>query len=115
MRKMIAVGPLGTAAACGTTTPPPKAPTPDGTMSQQPSDDASRSLTEAECASLGQSIVEACHGTNTRSAQFGGWCGDVAQGVDSGTWIAECQKHMKYMDAVCFTSNPGIRAMMDCD
>jgi hypothetical protein len=104
-------------AACGTSAAPlAKSPTmSEGTTSPQASDEATRPLTNDECKSLGQSIVDACHGTNTRSAQFEGWCSDVIHGVDTGTWTADCEKHVKYMDAVCITSNTSIRSMMDCD
>jgi hypothetical protein len=104
------------AAACGaSSTPPSKTPPSEGAASEQPKDEATRSLSEDECKSLGQSIIDACHGTNTRSAQFEGWCGDVVHGVDTGSWVADCVKHVKYMDAVCITSNTSIRSMMDCD
>jgi hypothetical protein len=109
---------IGAAACASTTTPAantPKAPDSEGTASAQGKDEATRALSEDECKSLGQSITDACHGTNTRSAQFEGWCGDVVRGVDSGSWTADCVKHMKYMDAVCITSNTSIRSMMDCD
>jgi hypothetical protein len=109
---------LLTGAACGTQAAP-IAKTPnsvsEGTASQQPSDEATRHLTTDECKSLGQSITDACHGTNTRSAQFEGWCSDVMTGIDTGSWIADCEKHVRYMDAVCITSNTSIRSMMDCD
>jgi hypothetical protein len=105
---------LAGAAACGASSAPP-AKNAEGITSQQPNDEATRSLSEDECKALGQSIIEACHGTNTRSAELEGWCGDVVHGVDSGSWTADCAKHMKYMDAVCITSNTSIRSMMDCD
>lgn len=114
---------IAASAACASTssTPPPKAAaapaeaTSEGKTSQQPKDEATRQLTEDECRALGQSIIDACHGQNTRQAQFEAWCSDVVHGVDTGTWVADCAKHMKYMDAVCITSNTSIRAMMDCD
>jgi hypothetical protein len=107
---------LAGAAACGASSAPPaKTAAHDGIAAEQPKDEATRALSEDECRGLGQSIIEACHGTNTRSAQFEGWCGDVVHGVDSGTWTEDCVKHMKYMDAVCITSNTSIRSMMDCD
>jgi hypothetical protein len=108
---------LAGAAACGaSTTSTATAPkTAEGAASKQGQDEATRALTEDECKELGQSITDNCHGTNTRSAQFEGWCTDVIHGVDTGSWIADCVKHVKYMDAVCITSNPSIRSMMDCD
>jgi hypothetical protein len=102
-------------AACASNPAGPAKNESEGTTSQQGKDEATRALTQDECKALGQSILDACHGTNTRSAQFEGWCSDVIHGVDTGTWIADCEKHMKYMDAVCITSNTSIRAMMDCD
>jgi len=119
MRPLILFLLLG-AAACasttnGSTATSAKTPDSEGAASQQGKDEATRALTEEECKSLGQSIIDACHGQNTRSAQFEGWCSDVVHGNDTGTWVADCQKHMKYMDAVCITSNTSIRSMMDCD
>jgi hypothetical protein len=120
MRPLLLVLLLG-AAACASTTnnstavSPTKAPDSEGAASQQGKDEATRALSEDECKSLGQSIIEVCHGQNTRSAQFEGWCSDVVHGNDTGTWVADCAKHMKYMDAVCITSNTSIRSMMDCD
>jgi hypothetical protein len=118
---LIALLALTSVAACGgQTTPAAKSPaaastTSEGATSQQGKDEASRPLNGEECKELGQSITDACHGTNTRSAQFEGWCGDVIHGIDAGSWLSDCEHHIKYMDAVCFTSNTSIRAMMDCD
>lgn len=108
---------LAGAAACGASTTP-AAKNAEGATSQQAThqqDEATRPLTDDECKALGQSITDACHGTNTRSAQFEGWCTDVIHGIDTGSWLADCAKHIKYMDAVCITSNTSIRSMMDCD
>jgi hypothetical protein len=107
-----AVAACGGAAATGSS---PASESHHGATSAQGQDEATRALTHDECLSLGQSITEACHGTNTRSAQFEGWCSDVITGIDTGTWVADCEKHIRYMDAVCITSNTSIRAMMDCD
>ncbi|HEY5241730.1 MAG TPA: hypothetical protein VIJ22_09705 [Polyangiaceae bacterium] len=108
------------AVACGSA-PASKAkgPVDDGTgaTSGQGAGDkaANRPLTEAECHQLGQSIVDTCHGTNTRMATVEGWCRDVIVGVGSGSWIEDCEKHIKYVDAVCFASTDSVRSMMDCD
>jgi hypothetical protein len=103
------------AAACASNTPNARSADSEGNTAPQGKDEAARALSEDECKSLGQSIIDACHGQNTRSAQFEGWCSDVVHGVDTGVWISDCEKHMKYMDAVCITSNTAIRSMMDCD
>lgn len=105
-------------AACGSA-PPPKAHDPAegaGATSGQGSDNkANRALTKEECQQLGQSIIDTCHGTNTRIATIEGWCSDVVTGVGAGTWVDDCQKHIKYVDAVCFASTDSVRSMMDCD
>ena len=109
---------LAGAVACGgasSTTPPAEAPAHHGATSAQGNDEASRPLTHEECLQLGQSITDACHGNVTRSNVFEGWCSDVITGIDTGSWVADCEKHVKYMDAVCITSNTSIRSMMDCD
>jgi hypothetical protein len=116
---------LAGAAACGGSSPPPAASpssasestkeSSSGTTAAQGQDDPARKLTHEECLSLGESISQACHGTNTRSAELEGWCSDVIGGIDSGRWVSDCEKHVRYMDAVCITSNTSIRSMMDCD
>jgi hypothetical protein len=116
---------LAGAAACGGNAPPSAASPSSGSSSsssdssgstaQQGQDNPTRKLTHDECLSLGESITQSCHGTNTRSAELEGWCGDVIAGIGSGTWVADCEKHIRYMDAVCITSNASIRSMMDCD
>ncbi len=108
------------AAACGASNATTEAKSPaavseGSTAAQAKGDDAARALTEEECKELGQSIEDNCHGQNTRSAELQGWCSDKITGIGSGSWLADCTKHVKYMDAVCITSNPSIRAMMDCD
>jgi hypothetical protein len=108
---------------CGaSSTPPASSPSSDSsegsasgaTSKQGGKDEGNRKLTHEECLSLGESIKEACS-ANTRSAQYEAWCSDVVSGLGAGTWVDGCEKHIRYMDAVCFTSNPGIRSMMDCD
>jgi hypothetical protein len=86
-----------------------------GATSAQGTSEGARPLTHEECLSLGQSITDACNGTNTRSAQFEGWCSDAITGIGTGSWVTDCEKHIRYMDAVCMTSNTSIRSMMDCD
>jgi hypothetical protein len=122
--KTLAVLLLAGAAACGGNTPPPAASPsstsagssePSGATAQQGADNPARKLTHDECLSLGQSVTDSCHGTNTRSAELEGWCSDVIAGIGAGTWVADCEKHVRYMDAVCITSNSSIRSMMDCD
>ncbi|HEY1694566.1 MAG TPA: hypothetical protein VGG39_20490 [Polyangiaceae bacterium] len=113
---------LAGAVACGgasATSSPAEGPASNGNgngaTSAQGTNEAARALTHEECLSLGQSISDACNGTNTRSAQFEGWCSDVITGIGTGSWVTDCEKHIKYMDAVCITSNTSIRSMMDCD
>jgi hypothetical protein len=110
---------LLTGVACGSA-PPPKAHGPDespgGATAGQPADSkANRPLTHEECQQLGQSIIDTCHGTNTRIATIEGWCSDVITGVSAGSWVSDCEKHVKYVDAVCFASTDSVRSMMDCD
>jgi hypothetical protein len=102
--------------ACGSATPHANGPADGtGTTAQQPDDKATRALTHEECQQLGQSIVDTCHGTNTRIATIEGWCSDVITGVSVGSWVSECEKHIKYVDAVCFASTDSVKSMMDCD
>jgi hypothetical protein len=104
-----------TGVACGSSPPQPKGP-PEGATAGQPADTkATRPLSHEECAQLGQSIIDTCHGTNTRIATIEGWCSTVITGVGEGNWISDCEKHIKQIDAVCFASTDSVRAMMDCD
>jgi len=97
--------------------PPPQTPSP--TERQGENDVKPNSLTSAECESLGQWIVDACHDHSNmdRSSQTEGWCGDMrhAAGEEGGTWMSDCTKHVKKIDAACFRSTTTIRSMMDCD
>jgi len=107
-----------TAAACGSSpAPKSKGPTdgPGATAGQPADSKAVRPLTHEECEQLGQSITDTCHGTNTRIATIEGWCSDVITGLSVGTWVSDCEKHIKYVDAVCFASTDSVRSMMDCD
>lgn len=108
---------------CGaSTTAPASSPSSDsskpevsGATSRQGGDeDRTRKLTHEECLSLGESIRESCS-NNTRSAQIEGWCSDVVTGLSTGSWVTDCEKHVRYMDAVCMTQNTSIRSIMDCD
>jgi hypothetical protein len=104
-----------TVAACGSSPPKAKGPTEGATAEQAADHKANRPLTKEECEQLGQSIIDTCHGTNTRIATIEGWCGDVVTGVGVGTWVSDCEQHIKYVDAVCFASTDSVRSMMDCD
>ena len=106
---------LACAACGGSPAPKAQAPQETGATAQQPPDKANRPLTHEECKQLGQSIIDTCHGTNTRSDVVEGWCSDVITGVDSGNWLSDCEKHIKYVDAVCFAGTDSPKAMMDCD
>ncbi len=110
---------LMTTAACASA-PPPAAKsvheTSEGATESQPEDGkANRALSHEECEQLGQSIIDTCHSNNTRIATIEGWCGEVVSGVGAGSWVGDCEKHIKYVDAVCFASTDNVRAMMDCD
>jgi hypothetical protein len=123
MKTVTALLLVACAVGCGASpTPPATSPTsetapstPTGATSKQAQDEAARKLSHDECLSLGTTIADACRDTNTRSAQIEGWCSDIVAGVGTGSWIADCEKHVKYMDAMCITSNTSVRAMMDCD
>jgi hypothetical protein len=105
-----------TVAACGSSSPPKaKGPTEGATAEQAADKRATRALTHEECEQLSQSIIDTCHGTNTRIATIEGWCSDVIHGVSAGTWVSDCEQHIKYVDAVCFASTDSVRSMMDCD
>jgi hypothetical protein len=111
---------LMSAAACGSSPPPaaksPAPTTPEGATAGQPPDSrANRPLSHEECEQLGQSITDTCHSNNTRIATIEGWCSEVISGVSAGSWVGDCEKHIKYVDAVCFASTDNVRAMMDCD
>jgi hypothetical protein len=109
---------LSSAVGACASTPPPAAPPPSEAANAQ-GDSNTRALTRSECESLGQWIVAACHEriNMDRSEQAEGWCGEVVRGTsEGGTWVtAECMKHIKYMDDVCFRSTTKVRTLMDCD
>ena len=110
-------------AACAATDPSPKdpssvaSPSGSGATSRQPSDDAARPLTKAECESLGGWLVDACNNRpNSRSAQIDGWCSDMVRTINDGSWATgDCAQHIKYVDSVCFRSTTSVRNLMDCD
>ena len=102
--------------ACGSSEPKAKDPSAPGATAAQPADKkTNRPLTEEECQQLGQTIIETCRNNNTRSAVMEGWCSDVSTGVGTGSWVADCQKHIRFVDAVCFANNDSVQGMMDCD
>jgi hypothetical protein len=110
-------------AACAATETSPKDPSSEsdssgkGATSRQGSDDAARPLTNAECTSLGEWLVQSCHDRpNSRSAQIDGWCSDTVRSVGESSWVTdECMQHVKYMDYVCLRSATNVRALIDCD
>jgi hypothetical protein len=103
------------ALSCGGSTPPPSAPSPSHTA-KPAADDPNRPLDENECQSLGQRLSEACQGRpNERSARVDGWCSDLVRGVDGGSWMHDCLKHIRYMDSACLRSASNVHAMMECD
>jgi hypothetical protein len=102
--------------ACGSSEPRAKAPSESGAAAAQPADTkTARPLTHEECEQLGQTITETCRNNNTRSAVMEGWCSDVSTGVGTGSWVSDCEKHIRYVDAVCFANNDSVKGMMDCD
>jgi hypothetical protein len=91
------------------TAPPSASATPDET---------DRPLTQSECDSLGQWMLEACEKQgNTHSSQLEGWCSNVIHHVTGdGTWAAdECLPHIRRMDAECIKSTDSVKNMMDCE
>jgi hypothetical protein len=111
---------LAAVAACAASEPSPKDPSSQavaGAASKQPADDANRSLTKAECESLGDYLVDVCNNRgNSRSSKIDGWCSDTVRTVGDGSWVTdECAQHIKYFDSVCFRSTTNVRALMDCD
>jgi hypothetical protein len=101
-------------AACGSKPPPPAVPQSPATSAESPT----RPLTTSECEALAQWIAAACHDQEAlRSAQIDGWCSDIERRTtaEDRSWIAECVKHVKYMDNACFRSTTSIRNLMDCD
>ena len=103
-------------AACGGSTPSAKDPS--GGAAEKPAETGNsgdRPLTHDECQQLGESIIDTCHNTHTRMATIEGWCGDVIAGVSSGAWVADCEKHIRYSDSMCFSSADNSKSMMDCD
>jgi hypothetical protein len=106
------------AAACGgaaAQAPEPSISGRSGVTSAQGG--AGRALDQADCQSLAQWLADACQNRpNSRSARVDGWCSDIQQGVESGSWVTgECMKHVKYIDSVCFRSTTSVLNMMDCD
>jgi hypothetical protein len=102
------------AVACGGSTPPPSPPPAAPAKSAS---SPNRPLSRAECQSLGELIVGACHDRpNERSSRVEGWCGQYERGMESGSFVQDdCAKHVRYMDAQCFQSATNVHAMMDCD
>jgi hypothetical protein len=99
---------------CAGSTPAASAPPPAPPASRAA--DADRPLDEGECRSLGQRLADACQTRpNERSARVDGWCSDVLRGVGDGSWVRDCLKHVRYMDALCLQSASNVHVMMDCD
>jgi hypothetical protein len=113
---LVALAPL----ACGASNsaaPPKYSGTTPGTASAAP-DDSDHPLTQGECESLGQWMLEACEKQgNTHSSQIEGWCSNVTHHVTGdGTWVAdECLPHIRRMDAECIKSTDSVKNMMDCE
>jgi hypothetical protein len=110
------------ATACGASLP--AATTPSGSPSThdavgvtnaQGSDDPNRALTKDECEDLGAWMTQVCRTDYSRQARIEGWCSDVSTRTASVSWMTECAKSIKYMDAVCFRSTDNPSAMMTCD
>jgi hypothetical protein len=101
--------------ACASQSPPPAA---SPTEQQGQNDVRPHSLTTADCTSLVQWIAEACHdrANMDRSSQAEGWCSDMTRvAAEGGSWIDDCAKHVKEIDAACIRSTTKVRSMMDCD
>jgi hypothetical protein len=123
MKALLLVSVLVGAVACGGSAPPAAAPSiraadrshSEGAAERQASENANRALTADECTELGEYIAGVCHDTNSRQARIEGWCGDMVARTTSGTWAADCQKSLKYMDSVCYRSTDNAPSMMACD
>jgi hypothetical protein len=123
MKTLVVMSVLVGAVACGGSAPPPVAPVnhaaeqrhADGAAERQASDDANRPLTAGECTELGEYIAGVCHDTNSRQARIEGWCSDMTARTTSGTFAADCQKSLKYMDSICYRSTDNAPSMMACD
>jgi hypothetical protein len=77
-----------------------------------------RPLGQQECTSLADYVGEACHERSNmdRSVRAEGWCSDVAgTAASEAKWVADCVKHVKMADEVCFRSSQKVRDMMSCD
>jgi hypothetical protein len=118
MRRGVLYLSLALSAACGSKEPVPAA-APASTASPANSDEPTRGLTNAECESLAQWIVDACHerANLDRSTEAEGWCSDVERRstAEDRSWIADCTKHIKYIDRACFRSTTKVRSFMACD
>ncbi len=105
--------------ACASSPPPAPSPPSDAVAARASGNNGNtRLLTESECQSLGQWIADACHdrANMDRSAQAEGWCGEVVRGIaEGGTWVADCAKHIQYLDSVCFRGTTKVRSLMQCD
>jgi hypothetical protein len=116
MRPVPVVGCLVVLASCGSGTPKADAPPASASAPRDAGDDPT--LTQDECTSLAEWIGEACHerANQDRSTRAEGWCSDVAGSGESQTkWVADCAKHVKKSDDMCFRSSPKVRLMMTCD
>jgi hypothetical protein len=111
------------ATACGGNQPAPATPSGSheasdeapGATNAQGSDNPNRALRDDECTQLGEYIADVCHETHTRQTHIEAWCSDMVSRTSAGTWVSECTKSVKYMDAVCFRSTDNAVAMMACD
>jgi len=105
------------ATACGGSTPAPSAPSPAASASTGTSDNPNRALSESECRSLGAWLADACQNRpNERSARVDGWCSEIVNGVENGSWVPrDCLKHIRYMDSECLRDARNVHVMMDCD
>jgi len=112
-RRRLLLASVALSAACGGNEPPPATP-----HAAPASDSATRNLTNGECESLAQWIVEACQNrASLRSAQIDGWCEEVERRSteQDRPWIADCVKHVTYIDNACFRGTRSVRSLMDCD
>jgi hypothetical protein len=104
--------------ACASKEPPPAvAPAAPPTSAAAPSEDPNRVLTESECESLAQSLVDTCDKRgNAHSLQLDRWCSDLAHAVTDGSWVAKtCVPRVRFIDAKCFESATNVTAAMDCE
>jgi hypothetical protein len=87
-----------------------------GAAAAQGGDDSNRLLNSSECDELAGWIVQVCHEDTQRSATIEGWCSNMTAKANDGSFqSADCAKHIKVIDNMCFRTTHSSRGLMDCD